>query len=406
MLVNKVNLSKNNVARQKCQNQIPFRQKTDSFVLSKDNNKNLSVTKKVGIGLGGVFAVGISALSALFFIKPSKFKPANFKEFIEFKPAQTMEEAKEFALKNFGIKKFELEDDTELANWINEGLTNINNRFKGKAHMPKSVGFDPNLEEDKLGVLTWGYDFRLSKNAYNKEACIEEIQTTFDDFGINLDERTFAILPGLDSDKLKKSLELYRDMISNPNNYSRVEFATFKMRLMDAYANVYDPMRGLTNIANDKNAREVLEKENISISLVDLFDKSMEEQLDVLLKAFNVLIENDVDVLWAQGSDRVLSKFDLIYHEMGHLQHFKNTTKFSQYFGKLGGGEIQLEKFTKDFQKQQTAGKVSWYAKINPIEFVAETFSQMVNGKKMPDDVIGLYEYYGGYNLSGVFAGM
>lgn len=58
-----------------------------------------------------------------------------------------MEEAIEFAKKNFGVKKFDLGNDLELANWVNEGLVNINNRFKGKAQMPQNILYDKKVCE-------------------------------------------------------------------------------------------------------------------------------------------------------------------------------------------------------------------------------------------------------------------
>jgi hypothetical protein len=46
--------------------------------------------------------------------------------------------------------------------------------------------------------------------------------------------------------------------------------------------------------------------------------------------------------------------------------------------------------------KLKTADKISWYAKTNPEEFVAETFSALCAGKKLPDDVMEMYKYYKG----------
>ena len=46
------------------------------------------------------------------------------------KKAETIEEARAFAQEKLGIKKFKI-NDLEYANWVNEGLTNISNRFKG-----------------------------------------------------------------------------------------------------------------------------------------------------------------------------------------------------------------------------------------------------------------------------------
>ena len=65
-------------------------------------------------------------------------KPLQLEKNIEFKKAETIEEAVNFAKTNFKIKKFKVED-LELANWINEGLCNINNRFQGEVYMPSKI---------------------------------------------------------------------------------------------------------------------------------------------------------------------------------------------------------------------------------------------------------------------------
>ena len=43
---------------------------------------------------------------------------------------------------HLGIENFNLGDDLEMANWVNEGLVKLSNRFKGKAQMPKNVILD------------------------------------------------------------------------------------------------------------------------------------------------------------------------------------------------------------------------------------------------------------------------
>lgn len=59
---------------------------------------------------------------------------------IEFKKAENVEEAKLYAKEKLGIRKFEI-DDLEFANWINNGLTNVSNRFEGKVYFPKKIKF-------------------------------------------------------------------------------------------------------------------------------------------------------------------------------------------------------------------------------------------------------------------------
>ena len=118
-------------------------QKPDEFVKQgreEKENKKLSTNAKIGIGAGILTTAGL--IAATIFTKGKTLKPANFAEHIDFKPAKTMEEAAEFAKKHLGVEKFDFGNDVEMANWVNEGLVKLNNRFKGKAQMPKNIIFD------------------------------------------------------------------------------------------------------------------------------------------------------------------------------------------------------------------------------------------------------------------------
>jgi hypothetical protein len=79
---------------------------------------------------------------------------------------------------------------------------------------------------------------------------------------------------------------------------------------------------------------------------------------------------------------------------MGHLLHSVNSTLKDKESGVLS--KKSIEKFMKNSDKLKTAEKVSEYAKTNPEEFVAETFSALCAGKKVPDDVMEMYKYYKG----------
>ena len=77
--------------------------------------------------------------------------------------------------------------------------------------------------------------------------------------------------------------------------------------------------------------------------------------------------------------------FKELFHEFGHKAHFSACKNY----GNLGFDWTQ-----KEFQ--DIAGKVSKYSKESPEEFVAETFSLLVQGKPLPQDVMQLYEKCGG----------
>ena len=76
-------------------------QKPDEFVANgnqEDKKKKVSTKAAVGIGAGILTIGGIIAGAILSKVKT--LKPANFAEHIDFKPAQTMQEAIEYAKKN------------------------------------------------------------------------------------------------------------------------------------------------------------------------------------------------------------------------------------------------------------------------------------------------------------------
>lgn len=73
--------------------------------------------------------------------------------------------------------------------------------------------------------------------------------------------------------------------------------------------------------------------------------------------------------------------FQELFHEFGHKAH----SSVCKNYGNLG-----IDWTQKEFQ--DIAGKVSKYAKKSPEEFVAETFSLLVQGKSLPQDVIQLYK--------------
>jgi hypothetical protein len=76
--------------------------------------------------------------------------------------------------------------------------------------------------------------------------------------------------------------------------------------------------------------------------------------------------------------------FGSVWHEYGHAAH--KGTVGSEEFERLGG----------ELPPEDTAAKVSKYAKTADDEFVAETFAGMMAGHRYDMDVMDLYRRYGG----------
>jgi hypothetical protein len=73
-----------------------------------------------------------------------------------------------------------------------------------------------------------------------------------------------------------------------------------------------------------------------------------------------------------------------IWHELGHVMQYDNSPIAYQAQTQLTPTELAI------------AGKVSGYAQIDVREFVAETFAALSFGKTLPNDVLTLYQLYGG----------
>ncbi len=74
-----------------------------------------------------------------------------------------------------------------------------------------------------------------------------------------------------------------------------------------------------------------------------------------------------------------------LFHEFGHKAHFDACKNY---------GNLGLDWSKAEFQ--DIAAKISKYSKNSPEEFVAETYTLLVQGKPLPKDVMQLYQKCGG----------
>ncbi len=152
-----MNLSQVN---QKYINQIKYNTKQANNTAAQTNSRptdNLKINKKkmlvstaAGIGIGAIVIGGLLYGKKISFKNSIKL-PAH----IEFENCDTLEKAIEFGKNKLGISKYIgfAENDTDVVNWINEGLVYINNAAKGKAKMPKNIAY-MKFKEDRANLIT------------------------------------------------------------------------------------------------------------------------------------------------------------------------------------------------------------------------------------------------------------
>ena len=135
--------------------------KPDTF----EKQGKMSNGTKWGIGLG------LAALGTVLAVVLSRGKGVssnNIKqlaEHIDFKEAKTMEEAKKYAMDNFGMK-LELGEDIFTANLVNDMCTNVSNKLKGKVSFPIKCNFEAMQKNDMASYNIYTHIMSINKNGY------------------------------------------------------------------------------------------------------------------------------------------------------------------------------------------------------------------------------------------------
>lgn len=151
----------------------------------------------------------------------------------------------------------------------------------------------------------------------------------------------------------------------------------------------------ISNVLTLRNVGKEINNSEMRINFYDAFNKTLKTQNSYLEYSKKLHQNNDI------FNNMRLT----IYHELGHCNHYAICKDYEK-MGKLKELEynfISDKSITNEFLNnktiQETAGKISDYAKESPSEFVAETFAQLIEGKKLSEDVIALYKKYGGPDI-------
>lgn len=236
-------------------------------------------------------------------------------------------------------------------------------------------------------------EIKINPYEFDYEANIEELNVLFDQFN----KGTIGANGFLASKQSLLELhQVYKFKKANPNyQFSRMEAYKLNCLIQDIKTFSEYPMQVLRAITQDDAFIKACKDKNIEIDLDKLSKLSKEKQ-----SAFISDVLGELELLKLKDATlypkRNISEFDTLYHEMGHLQHFRNTSFFSQIYGKLSDNPKQIAKFTNNPTAQKIASKVSWYAQTQPNEFVAEVYAKLCNGVKFDDETMKLYKKLGG----------
>ena len=381
--------------------------------------KGLSNGQKWGIGVGIAAALAATALLLRGKVGAAQEEVTKLAEHIDFTPAKTTKEAIEFAKTKLGVKNYDDSMPLDVMNWVNEGLTNINNVRKGKAKLFDTIAYVPQDEESLACVVNdidpeFGAILNVNKKTFENvgEYLKNYIQQSLNDKILykNKDGK-LDLYPfyhcGEVSDNLLKNLNKFNE---NPESFSLID----TVKLYENYVSMDDAIDSVYNAPYSK-LRQLLKNENVEETLLahsklpdlkQIEKLTTEQQTNVLIDIVNTCLRSGdgIRLVYPLGDE-----FRTIYHETGHLEHLVKIGK--DRYESMGTPQECIERFgkvsniTNDFinskEKQQTANRVSTYASESPLEFVAEVYRKLMNKAlggdvQIPDEVMKLYNEYGG----------
>lgn len=408
----------------------------DASIIHSDNNdevvingekKGLSKKAKLGIGLGllagAAIVVGFALRGKFSKAKETAFQ---FAEHIDFKKADTIEDARNFAKTYLGIKTIDEKMPLDVLNWVNEGLVNINNVRKGKAELPKALGYTA-MEGNVIACAIqkqdggkFGSILNINKNV------LETMDEFFNNSIKSFMEDGLGVIKENKDGKLQIS-NFYSNSVAtpqltekinrwreNPKSFSmidKIEFYEDLSQLNSAINSFYNaPLSKLEQLLKNSGIEETLLLHMKLPDIKQIEKLTTEQQKNVLVDVVNTCLGSGdrIYLSYAKGD-----KFSTIYHEIGHFEHCNNAGY--EYYMKLGKpdecikqlGKVSDEtnEFLNNREKQQTAYRVTPYAPESPAEFVAEVYRKIIqkkvagDSKPLSEDIMQLYREYKGVEV-------
>ena len=240
----------------------------------------------------------------------------------------------------------------------------------------------------------------INPKAHSLDGLLDRVKESYIFKSMNLNKNTIILPPFMRIDK--EVIEILMQVLNTGkiSQYQAYQLLDFNKTLATFYEN---PNVVLKDLYSQQTFVELVKNKapNLFKNLDDVLKLSTEEQSKYLSILREELISQKVPfnkIPTASILSFKTSPFATIFHELGHTAHEKNAI-FKYNFGKMHEGG-KLFNLLKTPEAQETAAKVSWYAKTTPIEFVAEVFSGIISGNKYPDDVMSLYNKFGGPKIN------
>ena len=316
---------------------------------------------------------------------------------VDFQKAKTIKEAEQFGQNSLDVVRYCCFDDRNLLgvmNYINEGLAQAYNITKGKIKMPISI----KASSLDLAFASMNYmngTLEINKNKFSADNIDNAIDTMFNsmlrDKVILIDDNDDYVLnPLLANEESSEFFEKVNNaLIQDPSDLSYDEKLELMLNLRIFYTKTsimnYFPVDLIVKMLKSGCFGEIGEKD------ISEFESSVEfyPQKSNFSHLFDVLSKNHS---FSLDFDLNTNKFDIIFHELGHLQSRKlaDLPSITDYKNPKDYPNELLE-WINNPENLKIACKVSPYACCGASEFVAEVYSKLLAQKELPSDVLELY---------------
>lgn len=359
---------------------------------------NTSKKKKTAIGIALALVAGVG----IYCLTKGKIKTKALAEHIDFREAKTIEEAIEFGKTHLGIKNYKgfKSEDLEVINWINEGIVNTSNKLKGKVKVPRKVVYGTKENAETPAYIIRGFNrLHINRNYINKlDSDLKEI-TKLNEWSF---QSIFNYFDKESIENIERSLDKYKkgEMTSLKDKLKLKEDLLAMFEYLEE-----DPILKIRKILNDKTARQKLidkgiligeKHDKIKLSTGAITDLNNENLFNLDPRERYYIAEKLKSKSGCKAHIGEKNSFAILYHELGHLQH-------KSFGGRSDAtGKLEIYEKIKNWQNKEdfeTALSLSNYAATSPGEFVAEAFSNLMQGVEIGDDARALYKKLGGIDI-------
>ena len=382
---------------------VPVKDYPPDTVEINGKKKGLSKGAKVGIGLG---LLGTVALAIGLIAKGKGSQAKQLAEHIDFKEAQTLKDAIKFGKEKLGIKKYSgfKEEDLEILNYYNNGLTEISNKFKGKAELPDKIV--ATLFKDSYAngdTIMAGMDMATETLHINIDTCRNlrnEMKRYYEELVANgwiTKEGKFIhekLLTPEDSKFFENAIQGYNRGNCDFTQLNRFDYAEFKFtKCIDDMFSKPDVL--IKKMLDNPENVQLFEKEKFPTDFERIKTMSIEEQSSLAKK-----------MVGKAGIPRFRDNMDYenIFHEEMHLLDKLNLEKRPASIYKYNLDYTQypseLKAWVDNKEYQRIANQISKYAASGPNEFIAEYGSTVLRGNSVSKEATDLYKKLNGPELN------